>query len=211
MKTYLEERIEWYDDNYRNGNALITDKQFDQLENNLLKINPNCDYFKKKNNLVLPSLEKDSVDEFLKGLLEDTRLLIEPKINGCAVALQYSDGTLEKAISRKGTDITSKLIKVQDIPNNLPYEDFFKLGANYTQPTKVQISPRESLLDFSELKRDFLKVLASVHFKYLIQNLTNMSLKSIFLSLASLSLRIFHATLRAKFRYLENNGLKGSF
>ena len=21
MKTYLEERIEWYDDNYRNGNA----------------------------------------------------------------------------------------------------------------------------------------------------------------------------------------------
>ena len=37
MKTYLEERIEWYDDNYRNGNALISDKQFDQLEKNLLK------------------------------------------------------------------------------------------------------------------------------------------------------------------------------
>ena len=37
MKTYLEERIEWYDDNYRNGNALISDKQFDQLEKNLLR------------------------------------------------------------------------------------------------------------------------------------------------------------------------------
>ena len=48
MKTYLEERIEWYDDNYRNGNALISDKQFDQLEKNLLRTNPNCDYFKKK-------------------------------------------------------------------------------------------------------------------------------------------------------------------
>ena len=80
MKTYLEERIEWYDDNYRNGNALISDKQFDQLEKNLLRTNPNCDYFKKKNKLVLPSLEKDSIDEFLKGLLADTRLLIEPKI-----------------------------------------------------------------------------------------------------------------------------------
>ena len=57
MKTYLEERIEWYDDNYRNGNALISDKQFDQLEKNLLRTNPNCDYFKKKNKLVLPSLE----------------------------------------------------------------------------------------------------------------------------------------------------------
>ena len=50
MKTYLEERIAWYDDNYRNGNALISDKQFDQLEKNLLRTNPNCDYFKKKLN-----------------------------------------------------------------------------------------------------------------------------------------------------------------
>ena len=50
-------------------------------------------------------------------LLADTRLLIEPKIDGCAVALQYRDGTLEKAISRKGTDITSKIINVQGIPN----------------------------------------------------------------------------------------------
>ena len=40
MKTYLEERIEWYDDNYRNGNALVSDKQFDQLEKNLLRTNP---------------------------------------------------------------------------------------------------------------------------------------------------------------------------
>ena len=109
MKTYLEERIEWYDDNYRNGNALISDKQFDQLEKNLLRINPNCDYFKRKKKLALPSLEKDNIDEFLRGLLPDTRLLIEPKIDGCAVALQYRDGILEKAISRKGTDFTSNV------------------------------------------------------------------------------------------------------
>ena len=43
MTTYLEERIKWYDENYRSGNALITDKQFDQLERNLLRIDPNCD------------------------------------------------------------------------------------------------------------------------------------------------------------------------
>ena len=45
MSTYLEERIRWYDDNYRNGNALISDAQFDQLENNLKRVNPNSDYF----------------------------------------------------------------------------------------------------------------------------------------------------------------------
>ena len=126
MKSYLEERIEWYDYNYRNGNALISDKQFDQLEKNLLRIDPNCDYFIKKNNLVLPSLEKGSIDEFLEGLLPDTRLLIEPKIDGCAIALQYRNGILEKAISRKGTDVTSKIAKVKDIPNQLPLRGVFR-------------------------------------------------------------------------------------
>jgi len=137
MKTYLEERIEWYDDNYRNGNALISDKQFDQLEKNLLRTNPNCDYFKKKNKLILPSLEKDSIDEFLKGLLADTRLLIEPKIDGCAVALQYRNGTLEKAISRKGADVTSKLIKVQDIPNNLPLRGVLQVRGELYSPNQT--------------------------------------------------------------------------
>ena len=143
MKTYLEERIEWYDNNYRNGNALISDKQFDQLEKNLLRTNPNCDYFKKKNKLVLPSLEKDSIDQFLNGLLLDTRLLIEPKIDGCAVALQYNNGTLEKAISRKGTDITSKLIKVQDVPNNLPLRGILQVrGELYAPNQSPNISQR---------------------------------------------------------------------
>ena len=102
MKNYLEERIEWYDDNYRSGNSLISDKQFDQIEKNLFRTNPNCDYFKKKNKLVLPSLEKGSIDIFLKGLLANTRLLIEPKIDGCAVALQYRGGTLRKQFLEKG-------------------------------------------------------------------------------------------------------------
>ena len=143
MKTYLEERIEWYDDNYRNGNALISDKQFDQLEKNLLRTNPNCDYFKNKSKLVLPSLEKDSIDKFLKGLLADTRLLIEPKIDGCAVALQYRGGTLEKAITRTGADVTSKLIKVQDIPDNLPLRGVLQVrGELYAPKLSPNISQR---------------------------------------------------------------------
>ena len=143
MKTYLEERVEWYDDNYRNGYALISDKQFDQLEKNLLRTNPNCDYFKKKNKLVLPSLEKDSIDEFLRGLLPDTKLLIEPKIDGCAVALQYREGALEKAISRNGTDVTSKLIKVQDIPKHLPLRGVLQVrGELYSPNQPPNISQR---------------------------------------------------------------------
>ena len=72
MSTYLEERLEWYEHNYRMGNALNIDKQFDQLEKNLLRIDPTCDYFTNKRPLPLRTLWKNSIDEFLEGLLPDT-------------------------------------------------------------------------------------------------------------------------------------------
>ena len=167
MKTYLEERIEWYDDNYRNGNALISDHQFDQLERNLLRTNPNSDYFKKKNKLVLPSLEKDSIDKFLKGLLPDTRLLIEPKIDGCAVALQYKNGTLEKAISRKGTDVTSKIIKVKDIPTNLPLRRIFQVRGELYAPNQIPNISQRTASGFLRSKEGFPESLSFCAFQIL--------------------------------------------
>ena len=100
MSTYLEERIKYYDEEYRAGRALISDKQFDQLEKNLLRITPKCDYFNKQNNLILPSLAKDNIQEFLDGILSDTRLLIEPKIDGVAIAIKYIDGKFDSTITR---------------------------------------------------------------------------------------------------------------
>ena len=94
MTSYLEERIEWYDHNYRMGTPLITDAQFDKLEANLYRVNPEANYFTKKTILPFPSLPKDRIEEFLEGLLPDTRLIIEPKIDGCAIAIQYIDGEL---------------------------------------------------------------------------------------------------------------------
>ena len=40
MVSYLEERIELYDQNYRMGNALITNQQIDNLEANLYRDDP---------------------------------------------------------------------------------------------------------------------------------------------------------------------------
>ena len=82
MSNYLEERIKYFDDAYRSSNALISDAQFDQLENNLKRVSPNCDYFTNKKDLPLPSLTKDQIQEFIEGLLPDTRLIVEPKIDG---------------------------------------------------------------------------------------------------------------------------------
>ena len=100
------------------GSALVSDKEFDQLENNLRRIDPKNDCLNQK--LVLPSLDNGQPDEFLENLLPDTRLIITPKIYGVAIAQQYKNGCLIKAISRKGKDITDALRTVKNIPHNIP-------------------------------------------------------------------------------------------
>ena len=125
MSTYLEERIKYYDEEYRAGRALITDNQFDQLEKNLLRIEPDCDYFTNKKALPLPSLEKDSIEEFIEGLLPDTKLLIEPKIDGCAIAIKYIDGKFDSAISRKGVDVSRKIKQIKDVPKEIDIRSSF--------------------------------------------------------------------------------------
>ena len=136
MVSYLEERIEWYDQNYRMGNALITNQQYDKLEANLYRVDPNANYFNKKSLLPLPSLPKNEIKEFLKGLLTDTRLIIEPKIDGCAIALQYIKGELVKAVSRKGDDVTNKIKEIPDVPSKIKIKGLFQVRGELYNPSE---------------------------------------------------------------------------
>jgi len=144
MSNYLEERIEWYDHNYRIGTPLISDTKFDRLEANLYRVNPKANYFTKKTILPLPSLPKDRIEEFIEGLLPNTRLIIEPKIDGCAIAIQYINGELVKAISRNGKDLTNKLKKVPNIPIKIEIKGLFQVRgelfspSEYVRPTNSQ-------------------------------------------------------------------------
>ena len=136
MSTYLEERIEWYDENYRKGIPLISDDQFDQLEANLYKVNPKANYFTKKTILSLPSLPKNCIKEFLNGLTLQTRLIIEPKIDGCEIAIQYVNGELVKAINRKGRDLTNKIYEIHDIPKKISIKDLFQVRGELFAPSE---------------------------------------------------------------------------
>ena len=138
MSTYLEERIEWYDHNYRMGTPLINDDQFDKLEAKLFRVDPKANYFSKKSILPLPSLPKDSIDEFIEGLLPDTRLIIEPKIDGCAIAIQYIDGELVKAIARKGGDVTNKIKDIPDVPSTVKVQGLIQVRGELFNPSEYQ-------------------------------------------------------------------------
>ena len=76
-------------------------------------------------NIALPSLEKGDYKGFIDGLSSDTRLLIQSKIDGCAIAIKYIDGKLEKAISRKGVDVTNKIEQVKDVPKEINIRSSF--------------------------------------------------------------------------------------
>ena len=69
-------------------------------------------------------------------MLPDTRLIIEPKIDGLAIALQYRDGNLEKSISRKGIDVTSKITEIQDVPKQIPVSGIIQIRGELFAPNK---------------------------------------------------------------------------
>ncbi len=141
----LEQQVKHLDKHYRDGNALVSDKQFDKLEKQLLAINPDSDYFTNRDALPLPSLEKDPIEDFIEGLPDDTKYILEPKIDGCAVAIEYRDGKIHKAITRKGKDIKDKMIRIRTVPLSVPTKDTIQIrGELYTHDTTGTVSQSTS-------------------------------------------------------------------
>ena len=68
------------------------------------------------NKLFVLIIQKTQTEVFMEGLIPRTKLLIETKIDGYAIALKYRDGKLNKSINKEDKDVKNKIIKVQDIP-----------------------------------------------------------------------------------------------
>ena len=70
-------------------------------------------------------------------------MLIQPKIDGCAIAIKYVDGKLEKAISRKGVDVTNKIKQVKDVPKEINIRSSFVVrGELFTEQEAPSYSQR---------------------------------------------------------------------
>ncbi len=67
----------------------------------------------------MPSLPKNEIGKFLKRLIIDTRLLIDSNIDSCAIAIKYIDGKFNKAITRKGKDVSRKLKAIKNVPKEI--------------------------------------------------------------------------------------------
>tara|TARA_B100000287_G_scaffold40200_1_gene36614 strand:- start:25 stop:723 length:699 start_codon:yes stop_codon:yes gene_type:complete len=119
--------------------------EFNRLEKNLYRIDPNYDYFSKNNKIFLPSIESSDYKAFLRTLLKKTRLIIEPQIKGCSIGISYKNGKFNKAISKKGLDLSSKITKIQNIPYKVPIKkDFQVRGEVYIENESPSFSTKFS-------------------------------------------------------------------
>ena len=117
--------------------------EFNRLEKNLYRIDPNYDYFSKNNKIFLPSIDSSDYKAFLRTLLKKTRLIIEPQIKGCSIGISYKNGKFNKAISKKGLDVSSKITKIQNIPYKVPIKkDFQVRGEVYIENESPSFSTK---------------------------------------------------------------------
>ena len=95
--------------------------KFEHLLNNLKRIDPKYSIFHRSKDLTnVFSLNNGNIEGWLDSLLPNTRLIIEPKIEGCSIALNFEGGTLKSAIDRKGSDKTSYIKLIRNLPKKIP-------------------------------------------------------------------------------------------
>ena len=137
---------------YYNGKPFMSDDIFDELVNKLHSINPNHKVFGKPfGGDSLLSLDNCRLEEWYRGKRKNTPLVIEPKIDGVALAVVYQSGELQRAYTRSGRDVTRYALEVPDIPLTVPrYGKFTVRGELYALN---EHAPKSQRIAAAQLRR----------------------------------------------------------
>ena len=124
----LAQQIQKYDEAYRAGNPLISDALFDELKATLVNIDPKHPILLSPGGgTELLSLGNYSFITWYKDLPNNPPVIVQPKIDGCAVALRYKYGRLVKAWNRKGKDITLAMRTIKGLPQQIEIIDTIEI------------------------------------------------------------------------------------
>ena len=90
------------------------------LVRNLERISPDNSIFNYKSgrNAFL-SLGQGNIREWLEIFLPNTRIILEPKIIGSIIGIQYINGELNKVINKNSQDISESVRSLKTIPKSL--------------------------------------------------------------------------------------------
>ena len=109
----------------------------DHLIRNLERISQENSIFNyKSGRKAFLSLGQGNIREWLETFLPNTRIILEPKIIGSIIAIQYINGEINKAINKNSQDITESVRSLKNIPKNLPIKNRIEIkGVLYDYET----------------------------------------------------------------------------
>ena len=106
----------------------IDTQSFAHLIKNLERTSLNNSIFNyKPGRRAFLSLGKGNSQDWLKALLPNTRIILEPKIMGQSLGIQYINGELTKVINENSKDITKKIQLLKIIPHRIPIKKRIEL------------------------------------------------------------------------------------
>ena len=121
------------------------------LVRNLERISSENSIFNyKSGKKALLSLGQGNFREWLETFLPNTRIIIEPKIIGSIIGIQYINGELNKAINKNSQDITETVRTLKKIPKSLPIKNRIEIqGILYDDKN---LSTKKNETEFIEIQ-----------------------------------------------------------
>ena len=105
---------------YRIGDPQMTDAAYDKILGQLREKAPHAPELNEATALL--SLDTNKFEYWYSTLPVDTTLVVQPKIDGCTLALRYVDGDLDAAWTRSGRCAMETAQLVPSIPRSLKVE-----------------------------------------------------------------------------------------
>tara|TARA_B100000902_G_scaffold392601_1_gene445282 strand:+ start:71 stop:757 length:687 start_codon:yes stop_codon:yes gene_type:complete len=132
-------------------------KVSDHLIKNLERVSPENSIFNyKSGRKAFLSLGQGNIREWMETLLPNTRIILEPKIIGSSIGLQYIDGKLNKAINKNCLNITESVRSLNIVPKSLPIKNRIEIrGVLYNDKSSVN---KDNDKEFIGIKNSILKI-----------------------------------------------------
>jgi len=131
-------------------------ENFEHLINNLVRASHKESIFNyESGRRAFLSLGKGNVHRWLETLLPNTRLILEPKIIGSSIALQYLNGKINKAINEDSRDITDIVYSLSSVPKSIPIKKRIEIrGVLYKNGTISDKKTQKTLIEIKKISTE---------------------------------------------------------
>ena len=126
---------------YRRGEPIMSDTAYDELVSQLREVAPHAPEL-DSDAVALLSLDRQELEDWYSSLPSRSTLVVQPKIDGCSLALRYTDGQLSAAWTRSGRCAMAAAMLVQSIPRSIMASGVVEIhgelyGADFAGSQKV--------------------------------------------------------------------------